>query len=85
MLWTCMKKLSLYLRELSMIPKPPYRYELLGNVPPRMTSVEIAAFINGVMRMSDPERVRRQKELEERIEKRFYFPDEESVPTRKSP
>ena len=61
-----------------MIPKPPYHYDLIQNMPPRMTSIESAAFINGIMRISDPERVRRQKELEERIEKRFYFPAEDS-------
>ena len=60
-----------------MIPKPPYRYDLIPNVPPRMQSGEIAAFINGVMRHSNPDRVRKQKEREERIEKRFHFPDEE--------
>ena len=59
-----------------MIPKPPYHYERMKNVPPLMKEVEIAEFINGTMRQSDPDNVRRQKEWEERIDERFYFPDE---------
>ena len=55
--------------------KPPYHYDRLVDVPPRMTTEEAAAFINWSMHHANPDHVRRQKELEEQIEKRFYFPE----------
>jgi|GEM_PF-3075853 len=57
--------------------KPPYHYDRLVNVPPRMTLRETAEFINWSMRHANPEHVRRQKEIEESDIKRFYFPEEE--------
>lgn len=44
---------------------------------PRCAMHEYLEFVEQMVAFShyDPERVRNQKELEERIEKRFYFPD----------
>jgi hypothetical protein len=55
-----------------MSPKP--------NTPPQQTMREVMNFIEWSIRHADPEKVRLQKEWEERIEKRFHFPQEDLRP-----
>ena len=57
--------------------KPPYHYDRLLNVPPRMAASEVAAFINYSMQHANPEHIRRQKEIEEQSVERFRFPEQE--------
>ena len=46
------------------------------NSPPQHTMREVMDFIEWSIRHADPEKVRLQKEREERIERRFYFPED---------
>lgn len=46
-------------------------------LPPHLEMNDYLSFVEQVIAFANPEQVRRQKELEERIEHRFYFPDED--------
>lgn len=50
-----------------------------GNKPPRHTIREAMDFIEWSARQTEPEQLRRQKEWEEQIDRRFYFPDERGM------
>jgi hypothetical protein len=46
-------------------------------LPPRLGMNEYLPFVQQVLAFANPEQIRRQKAIEERIEQRFYIPEEQ--------